>query len=329
MSALDLDKLGDYYDGRYEGDYMARHADLEPWRVRDSLASIALPADATVVDYGCGRGAWVPLLRATYPGARLVGVEISPKAVHQARLDHPDAEFHAFDGRRAPLPDASADLVFSYHVLEHVLDLSETVADMVRIARPGGHLVAIMPCANPGSVENLTARLIDGAFEPSSTGERRLFCEDRGHLRRLSSEQLAACFARHGCELVGQSYARRLAALGYLAGDTPTLRELFDPRRGRTVAGRTALAVLRAGFFTVAALLRANREGPGRLRQMLREDPRPRWRLAALGGLAALPLATVAARLVERVLPRWEWERSAHVPRGASGQFLVFRKAAG
>jgi SAM-dependent methyltransferase len=326
VSALDLDRLGDYYDERYEGDYMDRHGGLEPLRVHDTLASVALPPEPAVVDYGCGRGAWIPVLQDAFPGARLIGVEISPRAVQRARRDHPGAEFHEFDGTTAPLPDASADLVFSYHVLEHVLDLDATVADMARIVRPGGYVVAIMPCANPGSVENLTARLLDRPFERSSTGERRLFYEDPGHLRRLSSHELAAPFARHGCEPAGGLYARRLAALAYLAASPPLVRSEFDPRRGRTPAARAVLAALRGALFAVAALTRANREGPGRLRRMLAEDERPAWRLAALGGLAAYPLAAVVGRGVEHALPRWEWSRSSTVAHGASGQFLVFRR---
>jgi SAM-dependent methyltransferase len=305
---------------------MAGHGDVEAWRVAQALSACELPAEPAILDYGCGRGAWVATLGAAFPGARITGLEISPKAIERARVDHPGAEFVAFDGGSAPLPDASFDLVFSYHVLEHVIDLSETTGDMTRLTRPGGYVVAIMPCANPGSVENLTARLVRGATERSSTGEPRLYHEDPSHLRRLRSDQLAAAFAEHGCELAGEFYARRLAALGYLTAIPGVVRRTFDPSRGRTPAAAAALAALRGALMSIAALVRAEREGPERLRRIASEDPRPAWRAAAVGGLLAQPIARLVGRGVQERLPRWEWRRSASEPRGASGQFLVFRR---
>ncbi|HEX8646061.1 MAG TPA: class I SAM-dependent methyltransferase [Thermoleophilaceae bacterium] len=328
MSSIDLDSFEAFYDERYEGDYMSGHGDVEAGRVADTLAACGLPPRPAIVDYGCGRGAWIGALRQAFPGARITGIEISERAVERARLEHPGAEFLAFDGARAPLPDESADLVFSYHVIEHVIDLSETVGDMARLARPGGYVVAIMPCANAGSVENLAARLVAGALEPSSTGEPRLFYDDPGHLRRLTSAQLAAAFAENGCELAGELYARRLAAVGYITAIPGTVRALFDPSRGRTPAAAGVLAAARVAFTGIAALVWAGLQPPERMRAIAAGDPSPARRAAAAAALAARPVARPASRLVQETLPRWEWQRSAHVAHGASAQFLVFRKRA-
>jgi len=322
---VSVSELDAYYDERYRGDYMVGHDSLEAWRVADVLRSIALPKRPAVVDYGCGRGAWVPLLREVFPDAQVVGVEISPTAVEQARGLHPDCEFSAFDGTSAPLPDGSSDLVFSYHVLEHVLDLDETVADMARLARPGGYVCAILPSGNPASIEELTTRLVADGVGRSVTGESRFFFEDPGHLRRLTSEQLAERFAAHGCELVGEFHTRRLAALQYISSSPPFIRELFAPRRGSNPAAAGALALLHLSFMSAAALVRARQVGGRRLFRQLGGGPGPARRLAAAGGLLAAPLAIPLARGLE-ALARREWRRTSGRRRGAAAQFLVFRK---
>jgi hypothetical protein len=52
----------------------------------------------------------------------------------------------------------------------------------------------------------------------------------------------------------------------------------------------------------------------------------PKRRAGAALALAVRPVAGPVLRAVEERLPRHEWERSAHEPRGGAAQFLVFRK---
>jgi SAM-dependent methyltransferase len=41
-----------------------------------------------------------------------------------------------------PYPDASFDLVYSFKVLAHVADIRTALAEMARVTRPGGHVLA-------------------------------------------------------------------------------------------------------------------------------------------------------------------------------------------
>lgn len=50
-----------------------------------------------------------------------------------------------YDGVSLPLPDASADLVFSSNVLEHVVRLPELLVDTARVLKPSGLAVHILP----------------------------------------------------------------------------------------------------------------------------------------------------------------------------------------
>lgn len=52
-----------------------------------------------------------------------------------------------YDGRNIPFPDHSFDVVFSSNVLEHVEDLKGLLDDAVRVLKPGGIMVHILPSA--------------------------------------------------------------------------------------------------------------------------------------------------------------------------------------
>jgi SAM-dependent methyltransferase len=59
-----------------------------------------------------------------------------------ARSFHPVADY---DGARLPLPDASVDIVFSSNVLEHVRELPALLDETLRVTRPGGFAIHILP----------------------------------------------------------------------------------------------------------------------------------------------------------------------------------------
>jgi SAM-dependent methyltransferase len=90
-------------------------------------------ADAVAVDFGCGAKPYARYL-ASFRG-RQVGVDVYPGA----RVDV------VYDGRRLPLADACADLVFSASVFEHVADLDTALAEIGRVLKPDGRLVAAVP----------------------------------------------------------------------------------------------------------------------------------------------------------------------------------------
>lgn len=152
------------------------------------------PADriGSILDYGCGQGGWIEHLSGALPGARVAGVEISGEAVGKVRARMPGIEIREFDGERAPMEDETFDLVFSYHVLEHVLDIEATVRDMSRLVRRGGYLCAMLPCGNAGSFEERLTRLMRDGKHRSITGSMRFYFEDPTHLRRMESDRIPA-----------------------------------------------------------------------------------------------------------------------------------------
>lgn len=90
-------------------------------------------AGAVVVDFGCGAR---PLARLFEGFAgRDLGLDVYPGR-------HVDV---VYDGRRLPLAAGSVDLVYASSAFEHVEDLETALAEIARVLRPGGRLVAVAP----------------------------------------------------------------------------------------------------------------------------------------------------------------------------------------
>ena len=105
-----------------------------------------------VLDVGCGVGHWGQLLINVLPdGTHLHGVDRDPRWVEQAAAR---ASAHRLAGRFAyqvavaehlPFVDASFDLVTCQTVLIHTADPAVVINEMVRVARPGGLILAAEP----------------------------------------------------------------------------------------------------------------------------------------------------------------------------------------
>ncbi len=104
----------------------------------------ALSGALDVLDVGCGTGEITGRLAAMYPQASLSGVDLIDEhlAVARARCA-PIGErisFRKADAFALPFPDRSFDLVVCRHMLQAVPRPEEAMAEMVRVARPGGRL---------------------------------------------------------------------------------------------------------------------------------------------------------------------------------------------
>jgi SAM-dependent methyltransferase len=101
------------------------------------LARIDWPEGARVLDVGCGPGGY---LEALPSGVRAVGLDLSPGMASEAAAHAP-----ALVGDAASLPfaDATFDRVLAPHMLYHCPDIPAAVAELRRVLRPGGVLIAI------------------------------------------------------------------------------------------------------------------------------------------------------------------------------------------
>jgi ubiquinone/menaquinone biosynthesis C-methylase UbiE len=125
------------------------------WRTAENSAGYLLPHLATgmsLLDVGCGPGTiTLDLGRRVAPG-RVVGVDVSPEVIAEARHDGAEqgmdgVEFLAGDFRE--LDRGPFDVVHAHQVLQHLSDPMDALRAMRRLARPGG-IVAARDSDYPG-----------------------------------------------------------------------------------------------------------------------------------------------------------------------------------
>ena len=105
----------------------------------------------TCVEIGCGAGRMTRVIAQDFE--RVIGLDVSEDMLALARGAVPDnVDLVQVDGPAWPLEDASADAVFSVHVLQHLDDaeaVRQSLAETYRVLRPGGtfaiHIITGQP----------------------------------------------------------------------------------------------------------------------------------------------------------------------------------------
>ena len=107
------------------------------WR-RSTVAALALPGGARVLDLACGTG---DLSRAALRlGYCVVGADLSAGMLAANGAATPLVEA---DGSRMPFAAAAFDGLVCGYALRNFTDLAATLAECARVLRPGGRLAAL------------------------------------------------------------------------------------------------------------------------------------------------------------------------------------------
>ena len=91
-------------------------------------------APARVLEIGSGTGDGTAVLRAAFPDAEIVGVDLAPNMVAAASRNVPSATFQLADAAKLPFPDDSFDLAAQLNVPFYARELR-------RVVKPGGHIL--------------------------------------------------------------------------------------------------------------------------------------------------------------------------------------------
>lgn len=99
------------------------------------------------LDYGCGAGQIVSMLRAR--GVNASGCDVFYEGGDYSRMVEPgllDTVIRRMepDGM-IPFPDSSFDVVVNNQVLEHVEDLDRALSEIARVLKPGGRVLSLFP----------------------------------------------------------------------------------------------------------------------------------------------------------------------------------------
>jgi len=169
---------------------VAAHAREQIEGVREELRAFLAPlsGDERALDAGTGAGtlalALAPLVR------EVVGIDLVPELLEAARRDAPaNATFVEGDATALPFESFSFDLACSRRTLHHVSRPELALAELARVAKPGGRIFVDDQIA---PVDPLLA------FELDRFERRR----DPSHHRTLSDGDLRDLFAANDLVLI-------------------------------------------------------------------------------------------------------------------------------
>lgn len=124
---------------------------LEGWfngKTGELAKGVRVRATDTVVDVGCGDGAFIGF--CARQGAEVVFVDRDEASLATTEARIKDSPAHAYRAILSecdpiPLEDDTGDLVICTEVLEHVADPVSLVRELVRVAKPGAQLMITVP----------------------------------------------------------------------------------------------------------------------------------------------------------------------------------------
>lgn len=106
-----------------------------------------LPRDGRILESGCGLGRWVFSLRRK--GYDITGIDLSDRAVSDARSYDPTVPIQRDDVLHSSFPDAAFDAALSLGVVEHFEDGPEVaLGELRRLLKDDGLLFISVPTQN-------------------------------------------------------------------------------------------------------------------------------------------------------------------------------------
>ncbi len=318
---INLKKL---YDDKYEGDYMGQdtyglwaHKGFSLIRVKETLEQIPIKPEK-VLDYGCGQGSWIDLQATIFPEAKIYGIDISGTAIEKAKRRFANFHFNVFDGDKAPFPNESFDLVFSYHVLEHVYDIDVSIQDISRLIKKGGYAVIIFPCGNEKSLLETIVNWMEDSKKYTADGRTAYWFEiPGGHLRRMTSQETITLFKKANLSIIKEYYSSQFfGTIDWLcrAKGLNFIKELFHDRKPTHFLAKVKLNVTRNILVALAWIINKKNLKLTQQKNIAKQF--------------AVLILQLFGKTMEKFL-EWsailEWRFSKHRPNGST-QFLIFQK---
>jgi len=175
---MGIDPVATYSLGSSDGETgrLRRQADELASESQSLIDRVGLRPGDSAIDLGCGPRGVIDLLhRRVSPGGRVLGMDSDPAHVAIAReliaeQSLSGVEIVQGDARRTGLPHGSFDLVHARTLLINVPQPEEVLAEMVRLAKPGGWVAGLEPepslniCYPPSPALDRISELFSAAF---------------------------------------------------------------------------------------------------------------------------------------------------------------------
>ncbi len=198
-------EFAQFYEKRFSAGYMEEWPDDKKDRVLKLLKSLDLKQSGKALDFGCGNGIFTTILKKALPDWEIYGADISSSAVLNATAQFPECKFYLIDDLSKK--EINFDFLFTHHVLEHVFDINDIFKEMTSMMKDNASMLHIAPCGNKGSFEYEICLSIKKGIQTEKG--RRFFFEDKGHVRRFTTDSIVQVAANHGLYLVKEYYSNQ------------------------------------------------------------------------------------------------------------------------
>lgn len=119
---------------------------MEGRTLKDDLERL-LPERSTIIEAGCGLGAWVHLLRSE--GHEVCGVDFEEETVRRVNADDPTLQVTVGNVTQLDFADGHFDAYISLGVVEHFREGPKAALDeALRVLKPGGLAFVTVPMLN-------------------------------------------------------------------------------------------------------------------------------------------------------------------------------------
>lgn len=138
----DVQDIKQFYDDVYHANAVATQGKINRHfqRLHDKLG---ISANSNVLDIACGAGSWLKVCHDR--GAQVSGVDISTKAIAVCRERIPAGTFYDQPAETLPFDDDTFDVITCLGSLEHFIDPSSSVREMVRVAKADAVFCILVP----------------------------------------------------------------------------------------------------------------------------------------------------------------------------------------
>jgi ubiquinone/menaquinone biosynthesis C-methylase UbiE len=133
---VDFDRIAGVYDQVFPA-HIVKH-----YLRRRARSLLRHAPAATALDVGAGTGLLAE--RLSDFGLQVVALDPFAQMLEQLRQRRPEIATSVAHGHDIPFPASSFDLTYSVAVMHHIAQpelVRRTLAEMVRVTRPGGHIV--------------------------------------------------------------------------------------------------------------------------------------------------------------------------------------------
>lgn len=131
-------------------EHLVRHLynqGLEAKTIRAAVSELARLKPGALLEVGCGPGRLLQKVAERGIGRDLVGIDLSPYLLERARrrLKHQRIRLVHANGLALPADEGAFDAAVSSHYVGHLPAALRpaAVAELARVVRPGGHIIAV------------------------------------------------------------------------------------------------------------------------------------------------------------------------------------------